>query len=72
VIHKQPWYRHCLGEIDKALNMGNRSRKLSDWEKSFLLTVRPRIENDLGLTDKQEDSLRRLYARLTDPVRIFK
>lgn len=69
-MNSHPWYSHCLQEIDKALNRGIYSKKLSDWEKSFLLTVRPKIKNGIGLTDKQEESLRRLYMRLTDPVRL--
>lgn len=69
-MNNHPWYQHCLSEIDRALNNGRRSRRLSDWERSFLRTARERIQRGIGLSDKQEESLRRLYSRMTDPVRI--
>lgn len=67
-MNNHPWYQHCLKEIDAAVSEGR--KRLSDWEKSFLSTVRPRIEIEVGLTDKQEESLRRLHCRITDPAMI--
>ena len=67
-MNNHPWHTHCLAEIERAISSG---RKIaSDWEKAFLKTVRPRIQSSIGLTDKQEESLRRMYTRMTDPARI--
>ena len=63
-----PWHPFCLKEIDYAVSKGR--KRLSAWEKDFLKTVRPRIENGLDLSPKQEDCLTKLHQRITEPSRV--
>ena len=58
-----PWYRACLKEIEAAVSFGR--KKLNDWECEFLKTAKRRIELGLLLSQKQEDTLRKLNTRVT-------
>lgn len=58
-----PWHKYAVEEIRTAERRG---KKLDEWELSFLRNVEHRVSLNLGLTDRQEDLLSKLHAKLTE------
>lgn len=42
-----------------------RESKLTEWEVGFMDSVRNQLEKEHGLTDKQADTLERIWDRVT-------
>lgn len=43
----------------------NRESKLTDWERSFIDSIRRQLENGRGLSEKQRESLDQVWERVT-------
>lgn len=53
------WYEFALAEIDKS------SRRMSEWEKGFLDSVRQKIKVGFSLTEKQERAFLKIHEKMT-------
>jgi predicted small metal-binding protein len=42
-----------------------RESRLTDWEREFIESIRRRLESGHGLTDKQQDTLDKIWNRAT-------
>lgn len=61
------WHSFVIKEIDFAMDRG---RRLNDWEAGFYGTIKHRVRIGLSLSEKQENSLRKLHQKMTEPKRI--
>lgn len=64
----EPWYEHCLKEIDARAKLY--PRRLKPGDIKFLNDMRPKIRVGFFLTPGQEEYLRGLHYKMTEPTRI--
>lgn len=58
------WQDFAIAEIDKS------GKRLPEWDRLFLDSIRTRIKSGLLITLLQEKKLMSIYQRATDPKRL--
>jgi hypothetical protein len=56
----EKWYDFALKEIERS------SRRLTEFEKLFLLSIKKQLARGIGLSEKQEKVLIGIHGKMTD------
>lgn len=59
----EKWHKFALTEIERS------HRRMTQWEKEFIESVKPRINLELSLSEGQEKTLLRIHEKMTDMAR---
>lgn len=57
----EKWYMFALEEIEQAAQ----TRRLDEWAKKFVPSVRRDLEEGKGLTKPMQEALKRLHEKMT-------
>lgn len=68
VATAEPWYEHCLKEIDERAKVY--PRRYKNEYRIFIDGIRKKISVGLFLTPGQEKYLLGIHERMTEPTRI--
>lgn len=55
----EEWYKFALREIERS------SRRMTEQQKNFIQSVKPRIELGMSLSEKQEKFLLSVHEKMT-------